>query len=81
MFWIIKKVVCKKEHVFHASDNHSNKEVNVGVISNVMTFLTLGFKIQTVYSYKTSYFHEKWEIASSNFQDSFLTVHRLNVCK
>ena len=58
MLRIIKKVVSKKEHVFHAPDNHSNKEVNVDVISNVMTFLTLRFKVQTVYSFKTSYFHQ-----------------------
>ena len=58
MLRIIKKVVSKKGHVFHASDNHSNKEVNVDVISNVMTFLTLRFKGQTVFSFKTSYFHE-----------------------
>ena len=54
---LIKKSVSKKGHVFHAPDNHSNKEVNVDVISNVMTFLTLRFKVQTVYSFKT-YFHE-----------------------
>ena len=48
MLRIIKKVVSKKEHLFHAPDNHSNKEVNVDVISNVMTFLTLRFKGQTV---------------------------------
>ena len=48
----------KKEHVFHAPDNHSNKEVNVDVISNVMTFLTSRFKVQTVYSFKILYFHE-----------------------
>ena len=48
----------KKEHVFHAPDNNSNKEVNVDVISNVMTFLTLRFKVQTVYSFKILYFHE-----------------------
>ena len=51
-------VVSKKEHVFHAPDNHSNKEVNVDVISNVMTFLTLRFKVQTVYSFKILYFHK-----------------------
>ena len=51
MLRIIKKVVGKKGHVFHAPDNHSNKEVNVDVISNVMTFLTLRFKVQTVYSF------------------------------
>ena len=55
---IIRKVDSKKENVFHAPDNHSNKEVNVDVISNVMTFLTLRFKVQTVYSFKTSYFNE-----------------------
>ena len=49
MLRIIKKVFGKKEHVFHAPDNHSNKEVNVDVISNVMAFLTLRFKVQTVY--------------------------------
>ena len=58
MLRIIKKVVCKKRHVFLAPDNHSNKEVNVDVISNVTTFVTLHFKVQTVYSFKTSYFHE-----------------------
>ena len=57
MLRIIKNVFSKKEHVFHAPDNHSNKEVNADVISNVMTFLTLRFKVQTVYSFKTSYFH------------------------
>ena len=46
MLRIIKKVDSKKEHVFHAPDNHSNKEVHVDVISNVMTFLTLRFKVQ-----------------------------------
>ena len=55
---IIKKVVSKKEHVFHAPGNLSNKEVYVDVISNVMAFLTLRFKVQTVYSFKSSYFHE-----------------------
>ena len=58
MLRIIKKVVSKKENFFHAPDNHSNKEVNVDVISNVMTFLTLRFNGQTVYSFKTSIFHE-----------------------
>ena len=58
MLRIIKKIVSKKGYVFHTPDNHSNKEVNVDVISNVMTFLTLRFKVQTVYSFKTSYFHE-----------------------
>ena len=43
MLRIIKKVV------FHAPDNHSNKEVNVDVISNFMTFLTLRFKGEKVY--------------------------------
>ena len=58
MLRIIKKFVSKKEHVFHTPDNHSNKEVNVDVISKVMTFLTLRFKVKTVYNFKTSYFHE-----------------------
>ena len=58
MLRIIKKDVSKKEHVFHALDNHSNKEVNVDVISNVTTFLTLRFKVQTVYGFKTTYFYE-----------------------
>ena len=40
MLRIIKRDVSKKEHVFHALDNHSNTEYNVDVISNVMTFLT-----------------------------------------
>ena len=57
MLRIIKRGVSKKEHVFHAPDNHSNREYNVDVISNVMTFLTSRFKVQTVYSFKTSYFH------------------------
>ena len=57
MLRIIKRDVSKKEHVFHASDNHSNMEYNVDVIINVMTFLTSRFKVQTVYSFKTSYFH------------------------
>ena len=57
MLRIIKRDVSKKEHVFHAPDNHSNTEYNVDVINNVMTFLTSRFKVQTVYSFKTSYFH------------------------
>ena len=51
-------VVSRKEHVFHAPDNHSNKEVNVEVVSNVMPFLTLRFIVQTVYSFKILYFHK-----------------------
>ena len=43
MVRIIKLVVSKKEHEFHAPDNHSNKEVNIDIISNRMTFLTLRF--------------------------------------
>ena len=35
---LVKKVVSKKGHAFNAPDNHSNKEINVDVISNVMTF-------------------------------------------
>ena len=58
MLRIIKKAVGKKGHVFPAPGNNSNKEANVDVISNVMAFLTLRFKVQTVYSFKTSYFHE-----------------------
>ena len=57
MLRIIKRDVSKKENAFHEPDNHSNMEYNVDVISNVMTFLTSHFKVQTVYSYKTSYFH------------------------
>ena len=57
MLRIIKRDVSKKEHVFHVPDNHSNTESNVDVISNVMTFLTSRIKVQTVYSFKTSYFH------------------------
>ena len=57
MLRIIKRDVSKKEHGFHAPDNHSNTEYNVDVINNVMTFLTSRFKVQTVYSFKTSYFH------------------------
>ena len=57
MFRIIKRDVSKKEHAFHPPDNHSNMEYNVDVISNVMTFLTSHFKVQTVYCFKTSYFH------------------------
>ena len=53
MLRIIKRDVSKKEHVFHAPDNHSNTEYNVDVINNVMTFLTSHFKVQTVYSFKT----------------------------
>ena len=56
MLRIIKRDVIKKEHVFHTPDD-SNTEYNVDVISNVMTFLTSRFKVQTVYSFKTSYFH------------------------
>ena len=48
MLRIIKRDVSKKEHVFQAPDNHSNTEYNVDVISNVMTFLTSRFKVQTV---------------------------------
>ena len=33
------KYVSKQKHVFHAPDNHSNQEVNVDVISNIMPFL------------------------------------------
>ena len=51
-------VVSKKEHVFHAPDNHSNNEVKVDVISNVMAFLTLRFIVQTAYSFKILYFHK-----------------------
>ena len=54
---IIERDVSKKEHVFHAPANHSTTEYNVDVISNVMTFLTARFKVQTVYGFKTSYFH------------------------
>ena len=79
MLRIIKKIVSKKGRVFHASDNHSNREVNVDVISNVMTFLTLCFKVQTVYSFKHHIFMKN--VVSSNFQDSFQTVHSKNVCK
>ena len=57
MLRIIKRDVSKKEHVFHAPDNLSNTEYNVDVINNVMTFLTSRFKVKTVYSFKTSYFH------------------------
>ena len=57
MLRIIIRDVSKKEHVFHTPDNDSNTEYNVDVISNVMTFLTSRFKVQTVYSFKTSYFH------------------------
>ena len=57
MLRIIKRDVSKKEHVFHAPDNHSNTEYNVDVISDAMTFLRSRFKVQTVYSFKTSYFH------------------------
>ena len=49
MLRIIKKVVSKKEYVFYAPDNHSNKEVKVDVMSNDVTVLTLRFKGQTVY--------------------------------
>ena len=67
MLRIIKRDDSKKEHVFHAPDNHSNTEYNVDVISNVM--------------FQNIIFSLIMEIASLNFQDSFLTVHRLNVCK
>ena len=40
MLRISKRDVSKKEHIFHAPDNHSNTEYNVDVINNVMTFLT-----------------------------------------
>ena len=56
MLRIIMKDVSKKEHVLYAPDNHSNKEVYIDVIRDVMTFLTLRFKVQTVYGFKTSYF-------------------------
>ena len=42
---IIKKYVSKKKHVFHVPDNNTNQVVNVDVISNVMTFLTLRFYV------------------------------------
>ena len=58
MLSIIKKYVTKKQHVFHAPDNHSNQEVDIDVISNVMTFLTSRIKVQIVHSLKRSYFHE-----------------------
>ena len=57
MLRIIKSDVSKKENVFYAPDNHSNTKYNVDVNNNVMTFLTSRFKVQTVYSFKTSYFH------------------------
>ena len=57
MLRIIIRDVIKKEHVFHTPDNDSNTEYNVDVISNVMTFLASRFKVQTGYSFKTSYFH------------------------
>ena len=46
MLRITKKKVCKKYHVFHASDKPANQEVNFDVISNMMTFLTLCFKFK-----------------------------------
>ena len=58
MLSIIKKYVTKKQHVFHASDNNSNQEVDIDVMSNVMTFLTSRIKVQTVHSLKRPYFHE-----------------------
>ena len=57
MLSIIKKYVTKKQHVFNAPDNHSNQEVDIDVISNVMTFLTSRIKVQTVHSLKRSYFN------------------------
>ena len=44
--------------MFLALDNNSNQEVNVDVIGNVMTFLTLHIKVQTVPCFKRSYFHD-----------------------
>ena len=82
MLRIIKTVV-SKGHVFQAPDNHSNKEVNVDVISNVMTFLTLRFKVQTVYSFKTSYFHEYFVI-KAGFHRLWLICFSFNsdlICK
>ena len=70
MLRIIRKVVIKEENVFHAPDNHSNKEVNVDVISNVMTFLTLRFRFRQCIVSKHHIFIII-EKASSNFQDSF----------
>ena len=52
MLSIIKKYVTKKQHVFHAPDNHSNQEVDIDVTSNVMTFLTSRINVQTVHSIK-----------------------------
>ena len=47
-----KTYVTKKQHVFHAPghDNHSNQEVDIDVISNVMKFLTSRIKVQTVHT-------------------------------
>ena len=42
---IMKNSASKQYHVLNAPDNHSNQEVNVDVISNVMTFLTLRVKV------------------------------------
>ena len=35
----MKNYASKQYHVLNAPDNHSNQEVKVDVISNVMTFL------------------------------------------
>ena len=45
MLRIIKKYVCKKQHVFHAPDKPANQDVNFDVISNIMTFLMLHVKV------------------------------------
>ena len=51
-----RKVCYLEVECFNAPDNHSNQEVNVNVISNVMTFLTSRIKVQAVHSSKRSYF-------------------------
>ena len=55
-----------KNSILHALDNPPNYKVNFGAISNVITFLTLRFNVQTVtvYSFKRPY--EPWHEISNN---------------
>ena len=42
---IMKKYASTQYHVLNAPDNHSNREVNIDIISNVMTYLTLRVEV------------------------------------
>ena len=46
MLRIMKKYRGRKYLVFYVPEYHSNQEVNVDVISNVMMFLTLHIKVK-----------------------------------